>query len=183
MMRLAVRGLLRPRSAVTAAAAAATGVAMVGVGMGADDRICGRVRNQVCFAAGPAVRCHCQVPCGIFNDDGRIASILEDAMTIRKAVAQAQELHRAGKLQDLHQLVRWINTKEEHASKIMTTVAEYFLAQKVKKELLSEHDYLEVLALHHAVLVAAMKTKQSSEIGAVENLDKAIAALRHVYQK
>lgn len=46
------------------------------------------------------LRCHCQVPCGIFHDDGRIAAILEDAMTIRKAVVQCQELHKSGKLQD-----------------------------------------------------------------------------------
>merc|ERR1712217_209972 len=120
---------------------------------------------------------------GIFHDDGRIASILEDAMTIRKAVAQAQGLHAAGKLQDIHQMVRWINTKEEHATKVMTVIAEYFLAQKVKKELLSEHDYHAVLALHHAVMVAAMKTKQSSEIAPVDNLDRAIEALKPVYDK
>merc|ERR1712187_166672 len=134
-------------------------------------------------AGGGPVRCHCQVPCGIFHDDGRIASILEDAMTIRKAVAQSQELHRAGKLQDIHQLVRWINTKEEHATKIMTTIAEYFLAQKVKKDQLKHDEYLEVLGLHHAVMVAAMKTKQSSEMGPVDALDKAIVALRPVYEK
>eukprot|EP00448_Togula_jolla_P009326 CAMPEP_0170614744 /NCGR_PEP_ID=MMETSP0224-20130122/24966_1 /TAXON_ID=285029 /ORGANISM="Togula jolla, Strain CCCM 725" /LENGTH=152 /DNA_ID=CAMNT_0010940427 /DNA_START=22 /DNA_END=477 /DNA_ORIENTATION=- len=108
-------------------------------------------------------------------DDGRIAAILEDAITIRKAVTQAQELHKAGKLQDMHQFVRWVNTKEEHASKIMTTIAEYFLAQKVKKDQLSEHDYHEVLALHHAVMVAAMKAKQSSDMAAVDALDAAIA--------
>merc|ERR1712242_644161 len=121
------------------------------------------------------------VPCGIFFDEGRMAAIMEDAMTIRKAVAQSQELHKGGKLQDLHQMVRWINTKEEHATKIMTTIAEYFLAQKVKKDQLSEHDYHTVLALHHAVMVAAMKTKQSSEMDPVDALDAAIAALRPVY--
>ena len=52
---------------------------------------------------GP-LQCHCQVPCGIFHDDGRIAAILEDAMTIRKAVVQCQELHKSGKLQEPKQL-------------------------------------------------------------------------------
>merc|ERR1719265_1470512 len=119
----------------------------------------------------------------MFHDDGRIASILEDAQTIRKAVAQCQALHQAGKLQDIHQMVRWVVTKEEHATKIMTTVAEYFLAQKVKKDQMSEHDYLSVLAVHHAVMVAAMKTKQSSDMAPVDALDKAIAELRPVYEK
>eukprot|EP00427_Karlodinium_veneficum_P017179 CAMPEP_0169124266 /NCGR_PEP_ID=MMETSP1015-20121227/34230_1 /TAXON_ID=342587 /ORGANISM="Karlodinium micrum, Strain CCMP2283" /LENGTH=165 /DNA_ID=CAMNT_0009187665 /DNA_START=43 /DNA_END=540 /DNA_ORIENTATION=- len=163
MIRGAIRQILRPRVAV------ALGGSIGGFSL-ANER--------------PSVlRCHCQVPCGIFNDDGRIASILEDAQTIRKAVAQSNELHSKGSMQDVHQMVRWIMTKEDHATKIMTTIAEYFLAQKVKKELLSEHDYLEVLALHHAVIVAAMKTKQSSEMAPVEKLEAAIAALRVVYEK
>mmetsp|Transcript_2559 Transcript_2559/g.4368 ORF Transcript_2559/g.4368 Transcript_2559/m.4368 type:complete len:171 (+) Transcript_2559:63-575(+) len=169
MLRLAVRHMLRPRVAM-----AATGV---GVAAGVTLQLPSPLQ------APTVARCHCQVPCGIFHDDGRVASILEDAMTIRKAVVQCQDLHKSGKLQDTHQIVRWIVTKEEHATKIMTTVAEYFLAQKVKKDQLTEHDYLQVLALHHAVLVAAMKTKQSSELGAVDALDKAIQALRPVYEK
>mmetsp|Transcript_75092 Transcript_75092/g.140064 ORF Transcript_75092/g.140064 Transcript_75092/m.140064 type:complete len:181 (+) Transcript_75092:64-606(+) len=129
------------------------------------------------------VDCHCQVPCGIFNDDGRIAAILEDAVTIRKSVSEMQNLHKGGKLQDMHQIIRWVNTKEEHATKIMTTVAEYFLAQKVKPALLQHDEYLEVLELHHKVMIAAMKTKQSSEMEAVDDLDKAIQGLRPVYEK
>ena len=127
-------------------------------------------------------RCHCQVPCGIFFDEGRIEAITEDAATIRKAVLQSQELHKGGTLQDVHQMVRWINTKEDHASKIMTTISDYFLAQKVKAELLSEEEYKEVLVLHHKVMVAAMKTKQSSETGACDALDAAIQALKPVYE-
>merc|ERR1719310_945867 len=127
------------------------------------------------------VRGHCQVPCGIFHDDGRITSMLEDASTIRKAVVQSADLHKAGALQDVHQMIRWINTKEAHASSIMNTIGEYFLAQKVKKDLLSEAEYKEVLVLHHAVMVAAMKTKQSAELGPVDNWDAAIEALKPVY--
>ncbi|CAE7859266.1 unnamed protein product [Symbiodinium sp. KB8] len=57
-------------------------------------------RQNLQALAHSAARCHCQVPCGIFHDDGRIAMILEDAMTIRKAVVQCQDLHKSGKLQD-----------------------------------------------------------------------------------
>merc|ERR1719379_2639884 len=133
--------------------------------------------------AQSVVRCHCQVPCGIFHDDGRVNSIMEDAQTIRKAVVQIQALHQSGKLQDLHQLVRWINTKEDHATKIMTTLAEYFLAQKVKPELLKHEEYHEVLEVHHKVMIAAMKTKQSSELDAVNALDAAIQKLGQIYGK
>merc|ERR1740123_985065 len=135
-------------------------------------------------AALPLVagRFHCQVPCGIFTDDLRVKGMKEDAETIRKAVVQSAELHKAGSLQDMHQVVRWISTKEDHASKIMTTIGDYFLAQKVKKDMLTEAEYKEVLVLHHAVMVAAMKTKQSSDPAVVDNLDAAIAALEPVYK-
>mmetsp|Transcript_26350 Transcript_26350/g.59984 ORF Transcript_26350/g.59984 Transcript_26350/m.59984 type:complete len:155 (-) Transcript_26350:79-543(-) len=128
-----------------------------------------------------AGRFHCQVPCGIFTDDLRVAGIKEDAQTIRKAVVQIGELHKANSLQDLHQLVRWTATKEEHATKVMSTIGDYFLAQKVKKELLTEAEYKEVLAVHHAVMVAAMKTKQSTELAPVDALDSAIAAMEPIY--
>merc|ERR1719198_1754283 len=107
---------------------------------------------------------------------------MEDAATIRKSVVQMQELHKAGSLQDIHQLARWIHTKEEHAQKIMTTTADYFLAQKVKKAELSEADYVKLLTQHHAVMVAAMKTKQSSELAPVDDLDTALHTISHAYQ-
>ena len=80
-------------------------------------------------------------------------------------------------------MIRWLNTKEDHAGKTMHTVADYFLAQKVKKAELSREEYLEVLALHHEVTTSAMKTKQSCDLTAVDALDAAIAALAPVYEK
>merc|ERR1719384_1587733 len=107
--------------------------------------------------------------------------MIEDAATIRKSVVQITELHQAGSLQDIHQMGRWIATKEEHASKIMNTIGDYFMAQKVKKDLLSEQEYLEVLAVLHGVMVAAMKTKQSVDVGVVDNLDAALAKMEPMW--
>merc|ERR1711879_728143 len=139
------------------------------------------------FAKSPALaaglRFHCQVHCGIFTDDLRVKGMIEDAATIRKAVVQSADLHKAGSLQDVHQMVRWIQTKEEHAGKIMHTVGDYFMAQKVKKADLSPEEYKEVLVMLHSVMVAAMKTKQSSELAAVDTLDEAIKALEPLYCK
>eukprot|EP00933_Yihiella_yeosuensis_P069163 TRINITY_DN753_c0_g3_i3.p1 TRINITY_DN753_c0_g3~~TRINITY_DN753_c0_g3_i3.p1 ORF type:complete len:158 (+),score=55.80 TRINITY_DN753_c0_g3_i3:82-555(+) len=140
-------------------------------------------QSRVAGAAALQGRFHCQVPCGIFTDDLRVKGMMEDAQTIRKSVVQAAELHKAGSLQDVHQMVRWIHTKEEHAAKIMTTTADYFLAQKVKKAELSEEEYLKQLVLHHDVMVAAMKTKQSSEVATVDALDAALTALEPIYHK
>merc|ERR1719146_277240 len=133
-------------------------------------------RMTVLPGVAGAARAHCQVPCGIFTDDGRIATLEEDAATIRKSVVESEKLHKAGALQDIHQMVRWVNTKESHATNIMSVTAQYYLARKVKKPELSKDEYHEILALHHAVMTSAMKTKQSSELAAVDALDSAIAA-------
>lgn len=39
-----------------------------------------------------AVRSHCQVPCGIFDDPARVDQLKEDASTVRKAMVQINEL-------------------------------------------------------------------------------------------
>jgi nickel superoxide dismutase len=41
------------------------------------------------------VAAHCQVPCGIYNDEARVERLREDAQTIAKAIEQMTEL--AGK--------------------------------------------------------------------------------------
>lgn len=77
---------------------------------------------------------HCQVPCGIFQDQARVQGMMEDAATIRKAMVQTGELSTkvaSGDAQSLNQSCRWISTKDEHANRIISTTAEYFLAQRV----------------------------------------------------
>ncbi|GIS73283.1 MAG: hypothetical protein CM1200mP10_28600 [Candidatus Neomarinimicrobiota bacterium] len=34
--------------------------------------------------------------------------------------------------QNMNQLIRWINTKEEHATFIQSIIADFFLAQRIK---------------------------------------------------
>jgi nickel superoxide dismutase len=86
---------------------------------------------------------------------------------------------------DMQQMVRWVNTKEDHASKVIKTIAEYFLTQKqatcVTSTGAARDIYLNNLALHHAVMVAAMKTKQNVDAKFADELDSAIHALKHVY--
>lgn len=127
---------------------------------------------------------HCQVPCGIFDDPAMVAEIKQHAVTIRKAMDQSKELHAAGDLQGLNQIVRWINTKEDHCAKIITTVADYCLCQRVKKEVFaSDGDYVDALKAHHAVMQAAMKAKQSMDAAACDALDHAIADMAKMYIK
>ena len=120
-----------------------------------------------CLSTGhPApVQAHCQVPCGIYDDAARIARLKEDATTIAKALGQINDLSGQHAAQAFNQAARWVTTKEDHASHIIAVVSEYFLTQKVKPVAPGADGYdayLKKLADHHAVMVAAMKTKQTT---------------------
>ena len=123
---------------------------------------------------------HCQVPCGIYDDAARITALREDATTIAKAIAGVQELAGKSTAQDLNQATRWIQTKEMHASHIITTVSEYFLTQKIKAVAAGADgydEYVSKVAACHGVMVAAMKTKQECSPATAAALDAAIAKL------
>jgi nickel superoxide dismutase len=129
-------------------------------------------------------RAHCQVPCGIYDDAARISHMKEDAATIAKAITSINELAGKNDANALNQAVRWVTTKEAHASDIITTVSEYFLTQKVKPVAPGADGYdayLKTLADHHAVMVAAMKTKQSADPATVPALTAAIDKLATHY--
>lgn len=132
----------------------------------------------------PTAAAHCQVPCGIYDDQARITAMREDATTIRKAIAQINELAGANNPLGMNQATRWVMTKEHHASHIITVVAEYFLTQKLTPAAKGDptyNGYLASLADHHAVMRAAMKTKQTADPASAEALSKAIDALAKRY--
>ncbi len=140
--------------------------------------------TAVLMSNPPIASAHCQVPCGIYDDAARISRLKEDAATIAKATKLINELANKDDAQSFNQATRWVMTKEEHASDIITVVAEYFLTQKVKpvaKGADGYEAYLTKLADHHAVMVAAMKTKQKADPEAVADLEKAIEVLAAIY--
>ena len=127
---------------------------------------------------------HCEIPCGIYDDNARIRQLLEDTDTIAKAVAQIQSLAAASDALSINQLTRWVNNKEEHATKIQETIAQYFLNQRVKpapKGSAGWEDYVERLTRHHAVMVAAMTTKQTVDPAKVDELRATINAIAGYY--
>ena len=126
------------------------------------------------------------MPCGIYDDGGRITSIHEDVTTITKAMKNIAALSGKSDAQSLNQAVRWINTKELHATNIQRTVGDYFLTQKVKEVPKGDAhypQYLESLALHHAVLRDAMRAKQQASPTAAAALAHSISHLESVYGK
>ena len=103
---------------------------------------------------------HCQIPCGIYDDHARVQSMLEDAATTEKSAKGSGELVGKSDAQSQNQVIRWVMNKEQHAQKIISTISDYFLTQRVKPD---QKDYAERLAKHHAVIVAAMKSKQNAD--------------------
>jgi len=123
---------------------------------------------------------HCQIPCGIYDDYARVTSMLEDVVTIRKSIDSINTLSGKQDAQSTNQIVRFIMNKEEHAQKIIATISDYFLTQRVKS---SQKDYSKRLIDHHGVIVAAMKVKQNVDKKHVAQLETAIQALLAYYPK
>lgn len=123
---------------------------------------------------------HCQIPCGIYDDAARVESMLEDAATVAKATRMLAELQGKNDVQAVNQQVRWVVNKEEHAQRVIETITDYFLTQRVKAD---QEDYVDRLKAHHAVIVAAMGAKQSASPAAAEALRTSIEALRAYYPK
>ncbi len=114
---------------------------------------------------------HCQVPCGIYDDNTVIKMMHTDWVTIEKAAKTIVELQEDPSA-NAHQLTRWIVNKESHAQSIQETVLNYFLAQRLKvpADEAGMAAYEKKLKLCHEVIVAAMKCKQSTDVKAVEKL-------------
>ena len=121
---------------------------------------------------------HCQIPCGIYDDHARVKAMLEDVATIEKSAKLIKELTAKSDAQSKNQLTRWVMNKEKHAQNIISTISDYFLTQRVKP---NQKDYAERLIKHHAVIIAAMKTKQNIDLKYVKNLKKCVKALLSCY--
>lgn len=121
---------------------------------------------------------HCQVPCGIYDDNARVVEMLEDVTTIQKAITEINKLAGKTDPQSINQQVRWVTNKEVHAQKIIETISNYFLTQRVKP---SQKDYIERLKKHHRVILLSMKNKQQVSLETAKKLKAAVATLETYY--
>ena len=139
------------------------------------------VATLALWALSDDAQAHCQVPCGIYDDHARVDQIREDIVTITKAVNEMAALAAKQDAQSKQQFVRWVMNKETHADRVIRTIADYFFAQKIKMPAAGDKKatsaYYEMLARHHAVLVAAMLCKQGSSMEPVNALTKAVDAI------
>ena len=129
---------------------------------------------------------HCQVPCGIYDDASRVIKIEEHIHTIDKAMDTILNITSKNKQTalEMNQLVRWVNTKEEHAQKIQSTLMEYFLAQRIKPKKSSDDGYSQYVDLTTScqnIIYTAMKTKQTVDLLLLEELKVLIDDLVKLY--
>ncbi len=130
------------------------------------------------------LRAHCEIPCGIYDDELRIALLKEHCDTIEKSMKMIGELSAAKEI-NYNQLIRWVSNKESHADELQHIVTQYFMTQRVKPapdgdEAVREK-YSKQLSLLHRMLVGAMKAKQTIDPVHVEELRRLIEEFAGLY--
>jgi len=109
---------------------------------------------------------HCEVPCGIYDDQLRADLIAEHATTVEKSMKKITKLSSASPV-NYNQLVRWVNNKDEHAEKVQHIVWQYFMTQRIKPDAAKYNQKVTVL---HKMLITAMTCKQTTDLGQVKTL-------------
>ena len=127
---------------------------------------------------------HCQIPCGIYDDETRFNMIAEHITTIEKSMKQIETLSAEDK-PNMNQIVRWVNNKDVHADEMSNIITYYFMAQRIKpttKDNTKEYnEYIKKLTLLHEMLVYTMKTKQTTDLENVEKLRALFSRFREAY--
>ena len=120
---------------------------------------------------------HCEIPCGIYDDEMRIEMISEHIGTIEKSMNQIMHLQKEG-LQNSNQLVRWIMNKEDHANEVQEIVSQYFMTQRIKPD---AKDYDKKLGLLHEMLIYSMKCKQTTDMTHVSKMRDLVKEFKGLY--
>lgn len=120
---------------------------------------------------------HCEIPCGIYDDEARIGMLLEHVATIEKSMNQITTIEK-NKDHNANQLVRWVMNKENHATELQEIVTQYFMTQRIKFDTKA---YDKKLALLHQMLVYAMKCKQSTDLAHTAKLTGLIQEFKQLY--
>ena len=120
---------------------------------------------------------HCEIPCGIYDDEMRVKMISEHITTIEKSMHMIMEIEQTNP-QNSNQLVRWVMNKEEHANQLQEIVTQYFMTQRIKAD---GDNYGKKLELLHALLVDAMKAKQTVDQETVARLKATLDSFDKLY--
>lgn len=125
---------------------------------------------------------HCEIPCGIYNDSLRITLLYEHITTIEKSMNQIIALEKSG--EDANQLVRWVVNKEEHAKKMQEIISQYFMHQRIKPKDVGDvgrDKYIKQLELMHRLSIYAMKSKQTTNLELIPQMQETVHLFEHAY--
>ena len=128
------------------------------------------------FAGQPAWA-HCEIPCGIYDDELRIRLIAEHIATVEKSMRQILALEAENPL-NINQLVRWTTNKEDHAGKIQDIVWQYFMTQRITVD---AENYTRKITALHQMLIAAMRCKQTTDVSYTAALRKLLKTFEGLY--
>lgn len=127
---------------------------------------------------------HCEIPCGIYDDEARIKLLAEHITTIEKSVNTIKTLS-VEKPINQNQLIRWTFNKEHHAEKFQQIVYQYFMTQRIKpvnqKDSKNYNSYITKLTLLHEMLIYAMKSKQSIDLENIKKLRTLLDQFKKAY--
>ena len=135
---------------------------------------------------GGQIFAHCQIPCGIYDDETQFTLMLEDVTTIEKSMAQITSLSKEHN-PNYNQIVRWVDNKEVHADKLSESITSYFMTQRIKAVSKENTDaytkYVREITLLHQMLILTMKTKQTTDLENCTALRKLIAEFKSSYMQ
>ena len=120
---------------------------------------------------------HCEIPCGIYDDELRSRLIAEHITTVEKSMGRILTLEAENPV-NTNQLVRWITNKEEHAGKIQEIVWQYFMTQRIK---IDAERYTQKITVLHQMLIAAMRCKQTTDVSHTTTLRKLLKTFESLY--
>ena len=120
---------------------------------------------------------HCEIPCGIYDDEARMGLLAEHIATMEKSMKTNTDLQNTQPL-NYNQLVRWIMNKENHADAFQEIVSRYFMTQRIKTDM---NNYNKILTVLHRMLVYAMKCKQTTDLSHIETLRTLLKELQTLY--
>ena len=120
---------------------------------------------------------HCEIPCGIYDDQLRADLIAEHLTTIEKSMKKIVELSKQNPV-NYNQLVRWVSNKEKHADEIQHIVSQYFMTQRIKPD---AKKYSQKLTALHKMLIYAMKCKQTTDTAHVSTLRSLLKEFETLY--
>jgi len=128
------------------------------------------------FAVSYAVA-HCEIPCGIYDDEMRIKMMAEHITTIEKSMNQILKLETSKSI-DYNQLIRWVMNKDNHANEFQEIVTQYFMTQRIQVD---TENYAKKLILLHKMLVYAMKCKQTTDLSHISALRSLLKEFHDLY--